>query len=57
MHNQSVNPFVTMLAYVDPGSGMLAWQLVAAAFLGFVFYLKRVRAFFGKIGRKIFGKD
>jgi len=46
-----------MLAYVDPGSGMLAWQLVVAAFLGFVFYLKRVRAFFGKIGRKILGKD
>ena len=46
-----------MFAYIDPGSGMLAWQLVVAAFLGFVFYLKRVRAFFARIGRKILGKD
>jgi len=48
---------MTLLAYVDPGSGMLAWQLVVAGFVGLVFYLKKVRSAFGKIGRKMLGKD
>ncbi len=46
-----------MLAYIDPGSGVLAWQLIVAGFLGFVFYLKKVRSFFGRLGRKILGRD
>lgn len=32
------------LLYVDPGSGALAWQLIVAALLGSVFYLKRFKA-------------
>jgi len=46
-----------MLAYVDPGSGMLAWQLIVAGFVGLLFYLKKIRSFFGRIGRKMLGKD
>ncbi|HEU0011924.1 MAG TPA: hypothetical protein VFT34_19075 [Verrucomicrobiae bacterium] len=48
---------MTILAYVDPGSGMLAWQLVVAGFVGLVFYLKKVRSLFGKLGRRILGKE
>lgn len=28
--------------YADPGSGMLIWQLITAAFLGFLFYFKHI---------------
>jgi len=48
---------MTILAYVDPGSGMLAWQLVMAGFVGLLFYLKKVRSLFGKIGRRMLRKD
>jgi hypothetical protein len=48
---------MTIFAYVDPGSGLLAWQLVVAGFVGLLFYLKKVRSYFGRIGRKMFGKD
>jgi hypothetical protein len=41
-------------AYVDPGSGLLAWQMVGAAVVGSLFYVKKFRAFLGKLGRKIF---
>ena len=46
-----------MLAYVDPGSGMLAWQLIVAGFVGLLFYLKKILGFFGKVGRKILRKE
>jgi len=36
-------------AYVDPGAGLLLWQMLAAAFAGFLFYV-------GKIVSKIRGK-
>jgi hypothetical protein len=32
-----------VLAYVDPGLGALLWQTAIAAFVGFVFYLKKTR--------------
>ncbi|HEV2391970.1 MAG TPA: hypothetical protein VG146_06360 [Verrucomicrobiae bacterium] len=32
-----------ILAYVDPGSGLLIWQAIIAAFLGLLFYLKKSR--------------
>ena len=36
-------------AYTDPGSGMLIWQGVVAAFLGASFYFRKVfYKFFGK---------
>ena len=28
-------------AYVDPGSGAMIWQLLAAGFLGVLFYFRR----------------
>jgi hypothetical protein len=31
------------LAYVDPGSGLLVWQLIAASVVGCLFYVKKVR--------------
>jgi hypothetical protein len=46
-----------MLAYVDPGLGMLIWQTIVAVAVGLLFYLKKIRrAIFGFclkiIGRK-----
>jgi hypothetical protein len=29
-------------AYTDPGSGALIWQMLAAGFLGLVFYFRRI---------------
>ncbi len=48
---------MTFLAYIDPGSGLLVWQLVVAAFVGCMFYIKKTRDFLGKLGRKIFRRD
>ncbi|MBI2925879.1 MAG: hypothetical protein HYY24_09270 [Verrucomicrobia bacterium] len=45
------------LAYVDPGSGQLIWQMLAAAVVGSLFYLKRVRDFLVKIAAKLLGRD
>jgi hypothetical protein len=36
-------------AYVDPGSGAMLWQALAAILLGLMFYIRRVRAWFGRI--------
>ena len=36
------------LAYVDPGSGQLVWQMLLAGCVGTLFYVKRVRAFLAK---------
>ncbi len=44
------------LAYVDPGSGQLIWQMVAAACVGGLFYIKRVRDFLGGLVKKWFKK-
>jgi hypothetical protein len=38
-----------VVAYIDPGTGALALQLVGAVFVGLLFYLKRVRAFLSRI--------
>ena len=35
-----------LLAYTDPGTGALIWQLIVAAGIGFIFYFRR---FFYKI--------
>ena len=41
-------------AYVDPGSGLLAFQMLSTTFAGAIFMVrKRLRFFFGK---HIFGK-
>jgi hypothetical protein len=33
-----------LLAYIDPGSGALVWQMAIAALMGLLFYLGKVRA-------------
>jgi hypothetical protein len=48
--------FTYPLAYVDPGSGQLIWQMVAAACVGGLFYIKRVRDFLGRLAKKWFKK-
>jgi hypothetical protein len=35
--------FITYLLYTDPGSGILVWQLILAAFFGGMFYLRKVK--------------
>lgn len=43
-------------AYIDPGLGALVWQSIVAAFVGFIFYLKKTRQWV--VGRvlKLFGR-
>jgi len=43
-----------LLAYVDPGLGMLAWQAVLAVFFGTLFYLKKSREWIVKCLRRLF---
>lgn len=38
-----MNYVIHMIAYIDPGSGLLIWQAIAAGALGVVFYFKRFR--------------
>ena len=45
---------MTILAYVDPGLGALIWQAVIAAFVGFIFYLKKTRRWMVERFLKIF---
>lgn len=33
-------------AYTDPGSGALIWQMVAAGFVGAMFYLRKFTSWF-----------
>ena len=48
---------MSVLMYVDPGSGLLVWQMIVAAMVGALFYLKKVRNFVGKLGKKLLGKE
>ncbi len=50
-----VLPFIVVLliateqqasAYTDPGSGALIWQMVAAGFVGLMFYLRKFGSWF-----------
>jgi hypothetical protein len=36
-----------ILAYIDPGSGVLLWQSITAGFVGVMFYLRK-RVFGGR---------
>jgi hypothetical protein len=36
-------------AYVDPGSGAMLWQAAAAMVLGLMFYIRRIRAWVGRL--------
>lgn len=42
-------------AYADPGSGTLIWQVVAAGFVGLLFYVRKFTSWFK--GRKRDAKD
>lgn len=46
-----------LLAYIDPGLGTLLWQSIIAAFVGFLFYLKKTRRWIVGVFRKIFGRS
>jgi hypothetical protein len=46
-----------LLGYVDPGSGLLIWQMIGAAFVGLIFYFKKTRQFVGTLFRKVFRRD
>jgi hypothetical protein len=35
-------------AYTDPGTGALLWQMMAAGFVGVLFYLRKFTTWFGK---------
>ncbi len=45
------------LAYADPGTGSLTWQLLIASFLGLVFYLQRGYDWLKGLIKKRGGKD
>ena len=45
--------YIFLLAYVDPGSGLLIWQLLASAVVGWFFYFKKTREFIRKQLRRL----
>jgi hypothetical protein len=49
-------PEMNLLLYVDPGSGLLVWQLVFSAFVGALFYIKKFRTALGKVARRLIRK-
>ena len=38
-------------AYADPGTGALLWQMLAAGFVGVIFYFRRITAWFKRKGK------
>jgi hypothetical protein len=46
-----------LFAYVDPGLGALLWQTIIAAFVGFLFYLKKTRRGIVGVFRKMSGRS
>jgi hypothetical protein len=38
-------------AYVDPGSGAMLWQILAATFLGTLFYIRKIMAAISRVLR------
>ena len=45
---------MAIIAYVDPGLGLLAWQALVAVFVGLLFYLNKTRTWLAKLLRKVF---
>jgi hypothetical protein len=43
-----------LVAYIDPGLGLLMWQSVVAVCLGLLFYLKKTRTWLVNLIRKPF---
>ena len=52
---------ILILAYIDPGLGVLLWQTIIAAFVGLLFYLKKTRRWIVDVivgvFRKMFGRS
>ena len=48
---------ILILAYIDPGLGVLLWQTIIAAFVGFLFYLKKTRRWIVGGFLKMFGRS
>lgn len=48
---------MNMLGYVDPGSGALIWQMLAAAAVGVLFYFRSFFRGIGKFFRRLAGKS
>jgi O-antigen/teichoic acid export membrane protein len=48
---------ILILAYIDPGVGALLWQTIIAAFVGFLFYLKKTRRWIVRVFRKMSGRS
>jgi hypothetical protein len=46
-----------IIAYIDPGVGALLWQTLIAAFVGFLFYLKKTRRWIVGGFREMFGRS
>jgi hypothetical protein len=46
---------MSILAYVDPGSGALIWQMLAAAAVGVLFYFRSFFRGIGQFFRRLFG--
>ncbi len=44
------------VAYIDPGSGALLWQMLVAAAVGVLFYVKKSRDFLVGLARRLFDK-
>lgn len=45
---------MSLLAYIDPGTGLLIWQSIVAAFIGAVFYFKKTRDWLFARCRRLF---
>jgi hypothetical protein len=46
-----------LVGYIDPGSGQLLWQVLIAAGVGVLFYLKKSRDFLSGLAKRLFKKD
>lgn len=44
------------LAYIDPGSGLLLWQGIVAAFVGLLFYLRQTRKWIVRQLQRVLGR-
>jgi hypothetical protein len=45
------------IAYIDPGSGALVWQLCIAAVMGALFYLSKIRSMIGRGFFRLFNRE
>lgn len=44
------------VGYIDPGSGLLLWQIIAAVCVGVLFYIKKVRTAVARFFRRLFNR-